>query len=209
MLTIIIPIQQSDLWVTPECIKKIHAQTFDLSAQIVFFLDGFSRVLFNPIEAELDEVSWDLDHSAKKVYLCNALEQLFQRAKELGYPSVFLLPPWVVLEDPKWFAKLNQLMSLDPLCGMVAVDEESGGTPSKLNHKNLPDEMGPVMFRLKALEDMEPFAPFEKNPIEALARQMLAKGLTVWSHPSVRWDYFDHEEHSPCRDTSVLTTPFE
>ena len=111
-----------------------------------------------------------------------------------------ILPPWIELQDPRWFGKLQQPYMVDPHTMLVAVPALGvpRGTmpPAKFFRRKHPTTEAILTKRSVAVEIAPHMDPVRsvRGWVREFSRVAEMRGGTRWEAPALRYNEIEHEE---------------
>lgn len=112
---------------------------------------------------------------------------------------IAIAAPHIVVEDPKWFGKMQAPFQRESRCMVVAAHGHA--TPEDQSHPFKVAERNTVQSELallprKVMLDLIPVDGGPEDFVGNLCTKAFASGGTVWCEPSIRYNYMRHDTHS-------------
>lgn len=198
MLDICIPIHIPNIQQVEICVKAFEEYT-DVPHRFIFVVDGGTA------SDSARFISFLANESFKRHV--NRLDRRsgFTRCMTSAFAEsrgemVLVAAPHIVVEDPKWFGKMQAPFQKDARCMMVAAHAHT--TPEDQSHPFKVAQRSVVQSELALLsrKGMLDLLPVEGGPEEFVGNMHVkahAMGGTVWCEPSIRYGYAEHDSH-PC-----------
>ena len=156
----------------------------DVPIRLIVCVDGGTREDVELLQRYLPTCScaWTLSQNMGVKGFAYTLSELARSARN---EFVAIVPGNILVEDPKWFGKMQVVFTKDPHCFMVAADVPNtvmaSMAPFKLDHRRHPKSEF-FLTRKAALQNVGSF-----EGVESFSRQALALGGTRWIAGGVRF----------------------
>jgi hypothetical protein len=239
VLDILIPIHKKNLEIAELCIEAIDKHTPGVPTHLILAIDGATKSEFGKLEAfmrargtpiepsyvgrpgahQLSQPppapppNWELIDWPGSVYfqrtIIRGLERMRAPRRE-GF--VAIIPPWIEIRDPTWFAKMQMPFAKEAPCMAVTVprpgDPQSTLPPAKFMRRKWPGtEM--LLTRPIIANELAPLMSSVDSAakwVDEFSRIAEERGGTRWEATSVRYYVIDHHDHS-CPQPESSETP--
>lgn len=206
MLDVLQPLPAKNIGLVKQSVERICECT-DVPVRIVSVLDGGDTEQLNELHSVFHslDVQWVLLHNESPHHLGGALKDAVTVAEA---PLIAIIPPEVMLDDERWFGKMQRVVSVDPLCGIIDADPNTKSTslaPVKRPRHRYPESSKLALLTKRFAPNIAKIRDVDENPIRTLSSIAMDVGLTSWSAPGVRYHVATHEEHKKWRERSATT----
>jgi len=194
LLDVLIPVSVANVALVPDAIDRFNKCT-DIPTRIVVIADGGMRRDLSILESYLPSLDhWKLLHNEKPVQLNQSIREALE---EINTKTFALVGPHVRIDDPKWFGKVQQIFSRDPICGIADMwpNTKSSTLYPVKRAQNNPALVG-CRFAVVQTAFAKKVPPFgDVDPVAHWSKLALTGGGSAWSVPGVRYFEVEHEEH--------------
>ncbi len=203
MLDIIFPTPIENIELCSESLDRI-LQFTDVPFRVVAIVDGGTRSDLAPLEAYLNGVDyeWELLHNSKPEYLNSCLKSAAERTR---HKLVALVAPEVLIDDGKWFGKMQQVFLKDPICGIVdTLPNTLSATVHPIRRSIHKGPEAGCRFAMMSQHFICKVPPIGKvDPVQMWAGSAMRGGGTAWLATGVRYQKVEAKEHKAWREPSV------
>lgn len=242
MLDIVIPIHPRNLKIAEVCVEAIDKHTPGVPYEIILAIDGATKSDYEALEVlmrarkprrepnpagvpsahQLQSTpppaapNWRIVEWPGVVYYQDAVTRGIGACRSSPTEGwVAIIPPWIELRDPRWFAKMQQPYTVDYHTMIVAVGAP-GMPPANLEPSPFRRRRHPgtemILTRRASTRDILPHMKEVGKAAEwvnEFSRVAEERGGNRWLAPSVRYQVIDHHEHVCQSQQEKSETPDE
>lgn len=170
------------------------------AGKVLLSLEGGRHQSFEAAEAYLStqNLPWQIVHSDEVTTYHRALLRGLEHCKS---PLVAIIPPWIEIKDKLWVQRMVWTLSSDPRSLLCTTGTEQGPAKDLAPFICLPRKWpgGEIIFgRRDPLTGILRMVKRD-NFYDNLARAVDAAGWRLWSHPGIRFERLEHEDHDEAR----------
>lgn len=199
MLECLIPCPIENIHLVQPAIEALKRCT-DVPFRPIVVIDGGTR---SDYEREVEVGATKFIHNPKRVYLNQCI---LQGIAELEEQFVALVPPETVIDDPKWFGKMQQVFLKDPhafVCYGIPDTQAATAPPVRIPQAAKFDIKHRFALLLTRELKLLGTSTGKEEPVEFWVKSTFRRGGTVWCSPGVRYTITEHKEHDTWREKSA------